>query len=78
MLLALYIDVAAFFSPNAKDIDAEIVSIQKSFDMTDEANSKTTLELILFSTLIESSNFNNKKQLIIALILLAWVLQLTL
>ena len=30
------------------------------------------------SILMESSNFNNKKQLIIASILLAWVLQLTL
>ena len=36
VLLALYIDDAAFFSPNAKDIDDEIASLQKSFDMTDE------------------------------------------
>ena len=32
--MVLYIVNAAFFSP--KDIDAEIVSLQKSFDMTDE------------------------------------------
>ena len=36
VLLVLYIDDAAFFSPKAKDINAEIMSLQKSFDMTDK------------------------------------------
>ena len=36
VLLVLNIDNAAFFSPNAKDITAEIVSLQKSSDMTYE------------------------------------------
>ena len=36
VLLVLYIDDAAFFSPNAKDINTEIVSLRKSFDKTDK------------------------------------------
>ena len=78
VLLVLYIDDAAFFSPNAKDIDDEIVFLQKSFDMTDEGKLQDYLGTHFIGILTESSNFNNKKQLIIASILLAWAHQLTL
>ena len=36
VLLVLYTDDAAFFSPNAQAIDDEIASLKKAFDLTDE------------------------------------------
>ena len=36
VLLVLYTDDAAFFSPNAQVIDDEIASLKKAFDLTDE------------------------------------------
>ena len=78
VLLVLYIDDDAFFSPNAKDIDAEIVSLQKSFNMTDEGELQDYLGTCFIWHPNGIIKFNNTKQLIIASLLLAWVLQLTL
>ena len=36
VLLVLYTDNAAFFSPSAQSIDDEIISLKKAFDLTDE------------------------------------------
>ena len=36
VLLVLYTDDAAFFSPNAEEIDDEIASLKKAFHLTDE------------------------------------------
>ena len=36
VLLVLYMDDAAFFSPSAQSIDDEITSLKKAFDLTDE------------------------------------------
>ena len=36
VLLVLYTDDAAFFSPNAQAIDNDIASLKKAFDLTDE------------------------------------------
>ena len=36
VLLVLYVDAAALFSPNAKALNTEIQSLQTTFDLTDE------------------------------------------
>ena len=38
VLLVLYVDDAALFSPNSTAINREIMSLKQSFDLTDEGN----------------------------------------
>ena len=43
VLLVLYIDDAAFFSPSAHDIDNKIRSLKQAFNLTDEGKLKDYL-----------------------------------